>query len=65
MVSHCSVRLAPLGTDRHHSRYWYLPGHAGLYVEKGWCSDYYHYQTELDESVTDLADEKVEPYLEK
>ena len=42
--------------DRHHNRYWILPAHRGIYVEKGWIGDYINYQytpdiTEGDEAV--------------
>ncbi|XP_067936732.1 tyrosine-protein kinase BAZ1B-like [Watersipora subatra] len=42
LASKLSKRLKPLGMDRNYSRYWRLPGHEGVYMERGWANQHHH-----------------------
>lgn len=45
-------RQAPIGTDRHHSRYWVFSDVTpGLFVEKGWVSDVIDYSVKSPDDV--------------
>lgn len=55
MESRRCVRLQHIGEDRDFSRYWIFSGQSGLFVQKGWMGDHYHYNCpEPDDEGSDI-----------
>ena len=62
MANALAKRLSPLGLDRDYNRYWHLPDHQGVYVEKGWADVEHHYN--VYSAVPEATDvEKPEPFV--
>ncbi|XP_061178155.1 tyrosine-protein kinase BAZ1B-like isoform X1 [Saccostrea echinata] len=54
------LRQTPIGTDRNHNRYWvFSQTTPGLYIEKGWVTDYIDYNVPKSEESDDSDDDVV------